>query len=197
MVQAALAPMGVAVKGTDDIGIQITIIEDGVTAQDNARKKSLIYARAASKPVLSIDNALYLDGLSDDEQPGVNTRTVPGIEGRASDEELLHYYSQRVARLGGSIDGRWEFALCIADEASNFVERTIISPRRFVSVPSKSLLPGYPLESIQIEPRTGRYISDMTTEEQDVFWQDIIGGQLRDFLDDARASIPGIFWDAE
>ena len=70
--------------GTDNLGIVLEIEEDGTTAQENARKKSLLYARAVGQPVLSLDNALYLQGLSKDEQPGIHTRRIPGKAGRAT-----------------------------------------------------------------------------------------------------------------
>lgn len=178
MVRAALLPIGVAVRGTDDLGISLQIDEDGITAQENARKKSLAYSQATNGIVLSIDNALYLEGLSDEEQPGINTRRIPGKAGRATDEELLNFYSKKIMELGGRVNGRWEFAVCIATPSGQLIEKTIISPRKFVSKPSQSLLPGYPLESIQIDPHSQRYISEMSSEEQALFWQEIVGKDL-------------------
>ncbi|MFZ0547962.1 MAG: non-canonical purine NTP pyrophosphatase, partial [Candidatus Promineifilaceae bacterium] len=64
MVQSALIPLDIRVKGTKDIGLSLEVVEDGKTAEENARKKSTAYANAAGRPVLSIDNSLYLDGLS-------------------------------------------------------------------------------------------------------------------------------------
>ncbi|HEU5227883.1 MAG TPA: non-canonical purine NTP pyrophosphatase [Ktedonobacteraceae bacterium] len=184
-MRAALAPLGIAVKGTDDLGISLHIPEDGATAQENARKKALAYAEALDRPVLSIDNALYLQGLSDDEQPGIHTRRVPGKTGRATDEELLAYYSAKVKTLGGTIKGRWEYALCIATPDGQVMEQVFLSPRLFVNEPCASMLPGYPLESIQIEPESGKYIAEMTNEEQDAFWQRQIGGQIAQFVQEA------------
>ena len=41
------------------------IIEDGKTAQENAIKKATAYAKTFNTIVLSMDNALYFDKLSD------------------------------------------------------------------------------------------------------------------------------------
>jgi hypothetical protein len=38
------------------------------------------------------------------------------------------------------------------------------------------------LESIQIDPETGKYISEMTTEEQAEFWQRTLGSKLCSFV---------------
>ena len=191
MIQSALIPLNIAVQGTDGMGIALDIEEDGKTAQENARKKSLAYAAAIRQPVLSIDNALYIDGLPDHEQPGINTRKIDKHGGRASDEELLEYFSRIIERLGGKTTGRWEFAVCIADEKGNLFEKTIISPRQFISKPSKRVIKGYPLESIQIEPESGIYISEMTPDEQDRFWQNVIGKELCDFVSQALSQVSG------
>jgi len=182
MIRDALAPLSIRVKGAHDLGIILDVDEDGWTAQENARKKSVAYARATGQRVLSIDNALYLDGLPDHEQPGIATRRIPGLNGRASDAQLLAYYAQRIAQLGGRVDGRWEFAICIADADGRYFETTIRSPRTFISPPSAMMIPGYPLESIQIDPASGAYLSEMSAEEQTAFWQRMIGCELCNFL---------------
>ncbi|SRR5258706_4407597 len=181
-IQSALTPLGITIKGTDDLGIALEIQEDGTTAQENARKKSLLYAQAVGQPVLSVDNALYLQGLTEDEQPGIHTRRIPGKAGRASDKDLLEFYARTIKALGGKIIGHWEYALCLADAEGRVFEKTFLSPRIFVSTPSAYLLPGYPLESIQIDPESGQYITEMTEEEQAAFWQKTIGQFLVDFV---------------
>jgi len=79
-------------------------------------------------------------------------------------------------------NGKWEFAICVADKGKILGETTIISPRVFVSKPSNNLVNGYPLESIQIDPETEIYISDMSQDEQNRFWQKVIGKQLCEFV---------------
>jgi hypothetical protein len=59
---------------------------------------------------------------------------------------------------------------------------TIRSPRTFISTPSTMMIPGYPLESIQIDPASGSYLSEMPPEQQAAFWQQTIGRELCDFL---------------
>ena len=99
MVRAVLEPVGVKVVSARDLGVALHIEEDGQTLQDNARKKARTYARALGLPVLSIDNALYMEGLPLEEQPGIHVRRIPGREGRPSDQDLLDYYLDRVRGL--------------------------------------------------------------------------------------------------
>lgn len=63
------------------------------------------------------------------------------------------------------IQGHWEYALCMADTQGYIVEKTCLSPRIFVREPCVALLPGYPLESLQIEPESGKYIAEMSEDE--------------------------------
>ncbi len=182
-IRGALAPMGVTVMG---IGKEVTlprIEEDGKTALENARKKATAYAKALNTTVLSMDNALYFDELSSEEQPGLNVRRIPSSSERPSDDEVLRYYSTLVKRFGERTTGRWEFGICVATPDGEYKETTILSPRIFTSAPSAVLVPGYPLESIQIDPETGSYISEMSQEEQDRFWQRAIGKPLQEFVE--------------
>ena len=181
-VQGALIPIGVQVMGVMDKASLPQIIEDGKTAQENAIKKATAYAKAFNTIVLSMDNALYFDKLSDKEQPGLHVRRINSSNTRPSDEELLNYYSMLIRRFGDQTTGRWEFAICVAAADGRIKETTIISPRIFTSIPSQKVVLGYPLESIQVDPKTGKYISEMTQEEQDFFWQQTIGKPLQEFI---------------
>jgi len=181
-IQGALKPIGVVVSSLPESTRSTKVVEDGETAQENARKKALAYSKALGEPVLSMDNALFLDGLNPEEQPGIHVRRIGSPNERPSDDELLAYYSNLVSRLGERISGRWEFALCYARPDGTFEEKTIISLRIFVSTPSPKIVPGYPLESIQIVPASGRYISELSQDEQDEFWQRAIGSELSQFV---------------
>jgi XTP/dITP diphosphohydrolase len=181
-VRGALAPAGIEVRGVANKEMLPEVAEGGKTAIENAHIKALAYAKAFGEPVFSMDNALYLEGLKDEEQPGTNVRRMKGYPKRPTDEQMLEYYSRLIERLGGRINGYWEFGVCIATPEGKVWETTIKSSRILVSKPSKKSIPGYPLESIQIEPDSGKYISEMTQEEQDAFWQNAIGKPLLKFV---------------
>lgn len=76
-IRSALSSTDVTLLGLrefDTSGVEVE--EDGKTAQENARKKALTYAKLIKKPVLAMDNALYLEGLEDSKQPGINVRRI-------------------------------------------------------------------------------------------------------------------------
>lgn len=181
-IRGALSPAGIIVEGVANKEQLSEVVEDGKTAVENARKKAAVYSKSLGKPVFSMDNALYLNGLSDEDQPALNVRRMSGYPDRPSDEQMLEYYSKLINKLGGKVDGYWEFGICIASPDGKSEETVIKSPRKFVGQPSKIMQPGYPLESIQIDPDSGKYISEMKQEEQDEFWEKAIGKPLLEFV---------------
>lgn len=180
-IAGALRPIGVVVTGVKDKKCLPNVIEDGKTVQENARKKAIAYAKFLNQRVFSMDNALYLKGLLPADQPGIHVRRIDGQE-RSSDEELLEHYQKIIENLGGRVDGHWEFGVCVADPDGSFWETTIHSPRIFVSKRSVSVVPGYPLESLQVDSQNGSYLSEITKEERDLFWQRTIGEELSAFI---------------
>jgi len=180
-IAAALAPAGVRVEGVPDKKMLPNVVEDGATAQENARKKAIAYAKALGQTVFSMDNALFFDGLAPEEQPGIHVRRIGGSPA-ATDEELLDHAVALVESLGGTATGYWEYGVCIANPSGKVSETTIRTPRVFTRKRSAKLIPGYPLESIQIDPETRKYTSEMSEGERAAFWQKTLGTPLCSFV---------------
>ena len=182
-VQAALKPLGIEVKSIAEFGDLPDVEEDGKTAQENSKKKALFYSRSINKPVLSMDNALYIDGLKDSQQPGIHVRRIPGHMGRPTDEEVLHYCSNLIKNHGGNMTGHFEFAICFAFPDGKTKEVTAITKSRyFTDKISAKRLKGYPLESLQFDRELNKYVAEMTAEESDKFWQNSVGKELREIF---------------
>ncbi len=184
-VRGALAPKGVMVIDITDLidaDKLPAVDESGNSHRENARLKAVAYAKAVGRPVFATDNALFIDGFPDDEQPGVHVRRLKGWTRRPTDTELLDYYVTLVKKLGGEVGVRWESGYCIASSGGVLAERVAVSERCFVSTPSATVLPGYPLESIQIDPVTGKYVAEMTKDERAAFWQRNVGDRLAAFI---------------
>lgn len=182
-VRGALQPAGINVFGVENKEMLPEVVEDGTTAIENARKKAIVYAKALGKPVFSMDNALYLEGLSPEKQPGLNVRRINSYTERPTDQQMIDYYSELIKSLGERVSGYWEYGVCIATPDGQYKETIIKAPRIYVSKPSPVIQPGYPLESLQIEPESGKYMSELTQEEQDKFWQKAIGKPLLEFME--------------
>lgn len=177
----ALVSAGIQVEGVADKKLLPEVAEDGTTVQENARKKAVAYAKALGQTVISMDNALFLDGLVPEDQPGIHVRRIGGSFA-ATDAELLDHGAALVESLGDNVTGYWEYGICVADPSGKILETTLRTPRVFTSKRSDKSVPGYPLESIQIDPETGKYISEMTSEEMAAFWQRTLGAPLCAFV---------------
>ncbi len=186
-VKDVLEPAGIQVIVLSDLGIDMDVIEDGQTVAENARIKAVAYASKIGRPVFSFDNGLYFDELPDHLQPGLNVRRVPNGPPRLSDTQMLEYYLDLIKRYGGSMKGRWDYALAIATPDGRLAETMIITPRQFSTEVCPISIEGYPLESIQIDPDSGRYIAGMSKAERAAFWQKTIGEDLVRFVQENRA----------
>lgn len=181
-IGGVLLPDGIKVVGLPDKNIIPEVVEDGKTAVENARKKALAYSQALGKPVFSMDNALYLEGLKPEEQPALHVRRLKGYPERPTDEQMIEYYSKLIDNLGERVNGYWEYGICIANPDGQYKEIVVRAPRIFVSKRSSVVQNGYPLESLQIEPESGKYMSELTQDESDKFWQRTIGKPVLEFV---------------
>jgi 8-oxo-dGTP diphosphatase len=83
-----LASTSVRFLGAAETGVTLPgVDESGNTPLENARIKALAYYDALKRPVFACDSGLYIDGLPEDEQPGVHVRMVGGK--RLTDDEML------------------------------------------------------------------------------------------------------------
>lgn len=180
-VQGVLAPLNIEVIGLKGFSSLPEVVEDGKTAEENARKKAIAFAKAIGQTVFSMDNALYFDNLPEDKQPGMNVRRVNGGEAK-TDEDMLRIYSSLISSHGGKMKGYWEFGVAIAKPNSKVVSASIRSPRFFTANRDSNVLEGYPLDSLQINPESGKYISEMSEEERAEFWRKTIGEELVRFI---------------
>ena len=106
-----LEPLGVELMGLRDIDMAIPdIIENGNTPLENAAKKAGAYYTAFHMPVFSCDSGLYIDNVSDSEQPGVHVRTINGKY--LTDDEMLEHYTKLAARHGNPV-ARYRNAICL------------------------------------------------------------------------------------
>lgn len=167
-----LSPLGIELIGLCDINSEIPkVIEDGATPLENAEKKAKAYYKAFGLPVFSCDSGLYIENIPESEQPGVHVRTVKGRY--LSDEEMLEYYSS-LARRYGDLKARYKNAICLVMDSERIykaMEDSMASePFLITSKPhSKIKKQGFPLDSLSIDIKTGKYYYDLPPEELDQF----------------------------
>lgn len=180
-IRSALKLVGVEANGPNTELPEV--VEDGETLIENACKKAISAAKFLKRPVMAVDNGLYFDALKDEEQPGTNVRRIPTItDRRPNDEEVLEYYSKLIKSFGDNNVGCFKFGVCVATSEGKVWTIEIPFKRKFTSIPCASRSTGYPMESLAIDLKSGKYIAEMGEEEKEIFWQENIGKELGEFV---------------
>lgn len=168
-MQRRLSGLPVEIISVKELGSLLPPVEeDGATPLQNAVKKAGAYYRKFGIPVFSCDSGLYFDHLPEELQPGVHVRRVHGRN--LSDDEMIRYYSG-LAESYGSLTARYRNAVCmILDEQHQYqaMEESMASePFLLISKPHPIRNPGFPLDSISVDMKTGRYFYDLPEHSLD------------------------------
>lgn len=157
---------GIEVLTLKDLNIKLDVEENGTTAIENA----LIKARGAHKltnlPVIGMDDSLYLENVSDDQQPGLYVRRINGKT--LNDLEMIEHYTSLVNKYGinGKLDCKWVYGLALINEQG--IESTYTWEKNniyMVDKPSNIINENYPLNSITKYKGIDKYFVDCTKED--------------------------------
>ena len=159
-----LAALPIEVVGLDELSRPVPEVdENGNVPLANAVCKAEAYYRVFGVPVFACDSGLFIEGLSEEEQPGVNVRRVGGK--RLSDDEMRVHYVEIAARMGGQCVARYRNGIClIVDDAHVYrYDGEDIGGERFIlsAVPHEKKVEGFPLDSLSVHMETGQYYFDM------------------------------------
>ncbi len=169
-----LEPLGFDLIGLRDIDrtkfVIPEVVEDGRTPAENAVKKALAYYRAFRKPVFSCDSGLYLEGVPEEEQPGVHVRNVRGKA--LTDEEMQEHYTG-LAKKYGDLKAVYRNAVCLVideDHCYQAMGKDLESePFLITARPHKDGIrqKGFPLDCLSVQIETGQYYYDLAESELD------------------------------
>lgn len=177
VMRSRLEKIGIELIGLNDLkaqGLSIpNVAETGNTPLENARIKALAYYEAFKMPVFSCDSGLYFDDVPDEAQPGVYVRNVNGKS--LSDDEMLEHYTGLAKKYGnGRLTARYKNAICFVKDENHIYEAMepsmesepfILADRQHSAIRKK----GFPLDSLSIDIRTGKYYYDLSDEELEQF----------------------------
>ena len=165
-----------------DVGIEFQTEEDGKNPKENAFKKARFCYEKTGKPSFAMDFGFFIEGLSDEEQPGPSVKRVIPISKKRepTDEEVLEFYKNLVEKLGGKVNAHWLRALVYISKDGEFVHEIKI-PKILVSRSSEKRKKGFPLTSLQIDQLTGKYECELTDEERAESHK-IEDGSIRSFI---------------
>lgn len=147
----------------NDLNIQEEPLETGSNPKENAIIKAKFYSQYFDR-VICNDSGLYFSHLplNDSRQPGLHIRTIQ--DHRLNDEEMIDYYSHLIESLGGTVEAYYldGFAVMYKGKLSSFMDIELSKENRFymVSQASSIKVPGWPLDSLSIDKKTGHYFSE-------------------------------------
>ena len=163
-----LESLGVEIVGLNDMDCELPDVnENGNTPLENAEIKARAYYEAFHMPVISCDSGLYFDEVKEEEQPGIHVRRVNGKE--LSDDEMIKYYASLAEKYGGKINGRYRNAIYfILDENHHYSSMDLsIATEPFIMVgePHAKRVEGFPLDSLSVDIKSGKYYYDLEIKE--------------------------------
>ncbi|MGN0747361.1 MAG: non-canonical purine NTP pyrophosphatase [Aristaeellaceae bacterium] len=167
-------PQEVTCVSPAQLGLRVDPPEQARTAEGNVIEKALAFHRASGLPVLTEDSGLVFLDLPRDhaDQPGVRVRRPIGHAPLNDDEDMLRWYLQLVHRHGGRLRAAWQDAWCLLTDEDHYVTRVdddeALARHAVVMLdtPGERRTPGWPLDSMTFSDAAGKYLADMTPEEQ-------------------------------
>ena len=165
-----LKDFNVRILTPNDFDITSTPEENGNSPVENACIKAAFYAQYCPN-VICNDSGLYFKEfpLCDKRQPGLHIRTPHGI--RLDDDEMIAHYSSLAHALGGRLTAYYLDAIAVsANGQLSFYkdsEDALVDGEFFLlDTPSPRRTPGWPLDSLSVNKKTGLYFVDSRKDQQ-------------------------------
>ena len=167
-MQQRVAHLGIEILSLDDVAApKLDIEENGNSPLENARIKALAYYDILKLPLFSADSGLYIDGLDEARQPGINVR---GPGDHMNDDEAIAHYSALAAEMGGQMVARYKHAIVLIDahgQMHEYMGDDIASkPFLLVNVPHEIRNQGFPLDSLSVHIASGKYYYDLPNDSK-------------------------------
>ena len=149
-----------------DLNIDIDVEENGESATQNALIKARAYAKLVDMPVMAMDDALYIENIPEDKQPGMYVRRVGGK--RLTDQEMIEYYTNLATENGdnGRLTAKWIYGLAIIKDNKEYTYTWNKENFYIVDKPHHIVKEGYPLYSISINKKLNKYFPEITEEDK-------------------------------
>ena len=157
---------GIKLLTLDDIKVNLEIQEDGQDALENALIKARNYYQEIGITVMAIDDNLFLENIPMEKQPGSFVRRVN--KKRLSDLEMLEYYINLVKEYGtdDKLNAYWLYGLALIKDGLEFTYTWKSADFYLVDTKSETIETGYPLNSISLNKKLGKYFTDLTESDK-------------------------------
>ena len=150
-----------------DLDIKIDIDENGKNALENAYIKAKTYYDKTKIPTIGMDDCLFIEGISEDEQPGTNVRRVNGKT--LTDDEMIEHYTNLVKKYGKKLTAKWVYGMviCTNDGISKFTWSKDDFYLVYKPIEKRNI--GYPLDSISVIPESGKYFAELVENNEEKY----------------------------
>lgn len=163
-IRSIVRDLPIEIVDLKDLNINIHVEEDGRDVHENAYKKAIAYYNESKIPTFSIDSGLYIEKFPEEKQPGLFVRRINGK--RATDDEMLEYYSRELEKVGGESEGKWVSSITFVIDENNIKKHETVEKRYFTAKASSKRKEGWPLSSLEFDPTFKKYVSEITESER-------------------------------
>lgn len=148
----------------DDMGMHMEVEENGKTAVENALLKARAYYDVVCYPVVAGDSGVYIDGLADEEQPGLYARRYNGTV--LSDDEMIERYIDIAKKIGHPTYLRYITGIAMINESEEHTMELCDTPLTLTATPNSNRKHrGNPLDVVTLT-EDGRYFNELSDTER-------------------------------
>jgi len=167
-----LLEKGIEVLSLKDINMDLDVEENGKNAIENALIKARAYYQKTKMTTIAMDDNLYLENVPEEKQPGMYVRRVN--RKRLTDEEMMKHYINLVKEYGtdGKLSAHWIYGMALIKDGKEFTYTWQKGNMYLVDTPSDKIQCGYPLNTISIHKKLGKYFTDITEEDKLLIQED-------------------------
>jgi XTP/dITP diphosphohydrolase len=160
-IQALLADLPVKLVTPAMLGLQLDVVEDGATYQENAALKGRAFAQAAGLPALADDSGLEVDAL--DGAPGLHSARYAPQPG-ATDADRRAYLLANLRGRPRPWTARFRCWVALAQPGGGLEFAEGVCPGEII--PEARGSDGFGYDPIFLLPELGRTMAELTMAEK-------------------------------
>ncbi|MCQ2911486.1 MAG: hypothetical protein MJ244_04775 [Clostridia bacterium] len=146
---------------------------------DGSIDDAISFSNNLDMVTVSVNESLYIEGLSEDNQPGANYKMVSVLNSdgimeskELSDSEAVSYYANIVEGLGGTASAKLIDNVNICYKGNVIKSFDVTKDAVLTSNASKVIKKGYPLNSITLIPEFGDiHYSECDENEEELLFE--------------------------